>query len=503
MKMKRTFCLALALLLIFSVCGCKKKTGDDSEYSVWYEDEIISGGKSSKSDKTDSSKSSTGSGKSNTGSKGSGASDKNEQIAESTKLDFGGKTITLLREWGPYARGKYSSWDNWLNNLEAVEKECNVKIVEKKWSATLAGEMLAGVKPEGNIYLVSSGEVYSLATKGYIAGLNSAMKKSGIDMTGELFNKFNTGLNNINGEQYTVGLGFARVPAVILYNKKVTKDAGYDIAKLVKDGKWTWDMMTEIAKKTTVRSASGDVSRYGIAFGTTAPAAMAVSNNSHVLYPNSSGKFELQLSSAGTKEALQQLYDWANVDKVAEYNWGQKSWTALDEDFASKKVAMLFAGHNGISVAYNKLTDEYGVAYLPKGPRASGYVSYLMDEYSYVIPAAYSDMAADLLVLLSKLHRLPKGYTVDDEFRDEWIRYFKDADAYKMFKTLHDGSVKQVWDGTNKMAPNAGATTYASAFGRLFQGELTPGAFIDTYQSAFKASVNDSAKKVTYTGPLK
>ena len=112
-------------------------------------------------------------------------------------------------------------------------------------------------------------------------------------------------------------------------------------------------------------------------------------------------------------------------------------------------------------------------------------------------------MAADLLVLLSKLHRLPKGYTVDDEFRDEWIRYFKDADAYKMFKTLHDGSVKQVWDGTNKMAPNAGATTYASAFGRLFQGELTPGAFIDTYQSAFKASVNDSAKKVTYTGPLK
>ena len=175
----------------------------------------------------------------------------------------------------------------------------------------------------------------------------------------------------------------------------------------------------------------------------------------------------------------------------------------MDEDFASKKVAMLFAGHSGISAAYNKLTDEYGVAYLPKGPRASGYVSYLMDEYSYVIPAAYSDMAADLLVLLSKLHRLPKGYTVDDEFRDEWIRYFKDADAYKMFKTLHDGSVKQVWDGTNKMAPNAGATTYASAFGRLFQGELTPGAFIDTYQSAFKASVNDSAKKVTYTGPLK
>ena len=132
MKMKRTFCLALALLLIFSVCGCKKKTGDDSEYSVWYEDEIISGGKSSKGDKTDSSKSSTGSGKSNTGNKGSGASDKNEQIAESTKLDFGGKTITLLREWGPYARGKYSSWDNWLNNLEAVEKECNGRL---RWRA--------------------------------------------------------------------------------------------------------------------------------------------------------------------------------------------------------------------------------------------------------------------------------------------------------------------------------------------------------------------------------
>lgn len=496
---KRTLCLLLSLLLVFTVCGCKKKNDtDDSEYSVWYEDEIISGSSGSKADKTTSSKKNNSS---KSGSKASGgkntASDHDTQIAEETKLDFGGKTITLLREWDKYERGKYTTWDNWLNNLAAVEKECNVKIVEKKWTADLAGEMLAGVKPEGNIYLVSGGSVYNLATKGYITDLNSAMKKTGIDMTGELFNKVNTQLNNINGKQYTIGLGFARVPVVVVYNKTMTKKAGFDIAQLVKDKKWTWDKMTEVAKATTGNGVKG------IAFYYDAPAALAVSNNSNIVGIGSNGSFQLKLSDTKTKKALDQLYNWVNVDKVADYNWGQKAWNQNDIDFANKKYAMLLSGHVGIQSAYSNLTDEWGLAYLPMGPDAKDYVSFVQDEYSYVIPSSYADMAPDLLVLLTKLHRLPKGYTLDDEFRDEWIRYCKDNETYKMLKTLHDGSVKQVWDGTVKFFPSAGGTSYATAFGRLFSGELTSGAFIDTYGTAFQKSVDDMAKKVKYTGNMK
>lgn len=531
MKMKKVISLAMALLFTVSVCGCKNATSDDSEYSVWYEDEIINsttGGNgnnggdadnadganlgSGKNDKNNSSSGKNNSGKNNNTSTGknnttggNGGSDKKDdsQKAEDIKLDFGGKTITLLRDWDKYSRGKYTTWDNWLNNLEQVEKECKVKIVEKKWTANLAGEMLAGVKPEGNIYLVSSGDVYGLATKGYIADLNDAMKKTGINMTGELFSDFNTQLNNINGKQYTIGLGFARVPAVILYNKTMTKKAGYDIAALVKNKQWTWDKMTEVAKKCTVTSSSGQVTTYGIGFGTNAFAALAVSNNSHVIFPDSNGKFTMQLGNKQTDAALQQLYEWANVDKVATYNWGNRDWRAIGTDFANKKIAMVFADHDTENQAYASLKDEWGVAYLPMGPNATEYVSYLQDEYSYVIPATYKDMAADLLVLLTKMHRLPSGYTVDDEFRDEWIRYFKDKDSYNMWKSLHDGTVKQVWDGSNKLAPSLGGTSYATALGQVFQGELTVGAFNDTYKSGFQTNLNDATKKIRYTGSLK
>lgn len=502
---KRTLCLLLSLLLVFTVCGCKKKNDtDDSEYSVWYEDEIISGSSGSKADKTTSSKKNNSS---KSGSKASGgqntASDHDTQIAEETKLDFGGKTITLLRDWDKYERGKWTTWDNWLNNLDAVEKECNVKIVEKKWTADLASEMLAGVKPEGNIYLVSSGSVYSLATKGYITDLNSAMKKTGIDMTGELFNKVNTQLNNINGKQYTIGLGFARVPVVVIYNKTMTKKAGFDIAQLVKDKKWTWDKMTEVAKATTIRSGSGEISQYGVAFDYYAPAALAVSNNSNIVGIGSNGSFQLKLSDTKTKKALDQLYNWVNVDKVADYNWGQKAWNQNDIDFANKKYAMLLSGHVGIQGAYSNLTDEWSLAYLPMGPDADDYVSYIQDEYSYVIPSSYADMAPDLLVLLTKMHRLPKGYTLDDEFRDEWIRFCKDNETYQILKTLHDGSVKQVWDATLKFTPSAGSTSYTVAFAKLFEGKLNSGAFIDTYSTAFQKSVDDMTKKVKYTGNMK
>lgn len=526
MKMKKMLSLALAVLFTFSVCGCSNNSGDDSEYSVWYENEIISGtaggstsdGDSAAGDNTTSGKNNTTSGKNNTtsgknnttsgknntttGGKGN-SSDKDTQTAENIKLDFGGKTITLLRDWGKYSRGKYTTWDNWLNNLEEVEKECNVKIVEKQWTANLAGEMLAGVKPEGNIYLVSSGDVWGLATKGYICDLNSAMKETDIDMTGELFSQFNTQLNNINGKQYTVGLGFARVPAVILYNKTMTKKAGYDIAKLVKDKKWTWDKMTEVAKKCTVKSGSGDVSVYGIGFGVGAYAALAASNNSHVIYPDSNGKLQMYLGNSKTDAALQQLYNWANVDKVATYNWGQSNWRQIGTDFANKKIAMIFADHDAENQAYSSLKDDWGVAYLPMGPSATEYVSYLQDEYSYVIPASYKDMASDLLVLLTKLHRLPSGYTVDDEFRDEWIRYFKDKEAYNMWKSLHDGTVKQVWDGTNKITPSLGGVSYSSAVGQVFDGKLTVGAFNDTYKSGFQTNLNDNTKNIKFTGKIK
>ena len=78
-----------------------------------------------------------------------------------------------------------------------------------------------------------------------------------------------------------------------------------------------------------------------------------------------------------------------------------------------------------------------------------------------------------------------------------------DKEAYNMFKTLHDGTVKQVWDGTTKVELGNNTTSYAAAIGQLFEGIMTPGTFVDTYQNTFQTNVNDRTKDIKYTGSIK
>ncbi len=503
MKFKRTLSLVLSFAMVAAFAGCSKGGTESDEVSyieTIVEEEV--GGNTTASGGGSQSGTKGGSQSGNNSQSGTVSEGKKTTEAKK-KLDFGGKTITILREWGAYPRGQQTVWDNWNDNVARVKKEFNVNIVEKKWSVDLAQEVLSGVKPEGQLYQVPTSAVYNYAKNGYIADFNSAMEKTGIKMNSQIFNKFNVQLNNINGKQYTAGYGFARVPSVVIFNKTLTEKAGYNIYDLISKKQWTWDKMTEIAKKCTVTNSSGETTQYGLGLGGDAVSALAVSNNSHVAFPDSNGNFTVQFSSEGTRAALQQIYNWIHVDKVAENNWGKKDWTQLGTDFSNKKIAMLFGGHADISAAYTNLKDEWGIAYLPMGPNANNYVSLLIDEYSYVVPAAYSNMTSELLLLLDELYQYPKGYTYDDQFRDEWIRYFKSKEAYNMFKTLHDGSVKQVWDASFKVDMGNSKTSYMAALGNLFEGNVTVGAFVDTYQKTFQTNLNDNMKNIKYTGSLK
>ncbi len=420
-------------------------------------------------------------------------------------LDMKGQSITVMRDWGPYASGKNAAHTNFNNWVNKTEKRFNVKIVEKAWKATLAGEMLAGVKPEGHLYLIgynSGGNVIDLATKGYLATLDDAMKETGITMNEEIYNEYNVQHGNINGHQYSIGVGFARINATILYNKKLTAAAGYDIAQLVKDKKWTWDKMTEVGKKTTIKNNSGEVTQWGIGMGHAGIKALVMSNGGKFIYPDSTGKFVSKVNSQNTIEALQKAYEWYNVDGIANsFSGGQ--WTDGNKAFAEKKVALYFSGHAGATSAYSSLSgDDYGVAYLPMGPRMKKYVAYMVREYAYVIPAAYQDMTTELLLIADEMHQWPvKDYTRDDEFRDEWTRYFHTSEQYRMWWNHHfSDEVERVWEGMDLM-PLSGESTLD--LGTIIKGTKTAAAWADANHSAYNTLISTTGKNVRYTGKLK
>lgn len=511
---KRITCLALALMMIVGLTACKENTSDESEFSEY--EVVISNGStvttSSQQEETTSSKKET---TTSTSSKDNGKKDdpfgatKGNAEKMKEKLDFKGKTITIMREWNPYPNGRNAAWDNFNTWLAKCEKRFNVKIAEKKWKATLAGEMLSGVKPEGHYYLVGvtgGGNVYDMATKGYLAYMDDAMKETGIDMTADHYSEYNTGINNVNGKQWTIGFGFSRIGSTVMYNKKLLAEAGYErtlktdtsVQSYIDAGTWTWKNMTKMAKKTTKRNNSGEVTQWGIGIGENGIKGMILSNGGHILHPNSKGKFVSQLNTENVKEAVQQVYDWYHVDKVASsFSGGQ--WTDMGKAFAEKKLAFIFCGHAETGTAYSNLTaDDYGVAYLPKGPRMKKHVAYMTWEYSYVVPATYQDMTTELLLLADELHDWPvEGYTRDDEFRDEWTRYFHSAEQYNMWYNHHySNKIQRVWDGSTIVPSGVGFT-------EIISGTKTAAAWVDTYHKACNSNAKAATKKYTYTGPLK
>lgn len=507
--LKRIACLSLAFLMVFGLTACKNNPEENSIISVW-EEEVIDDGEEEvvSNEKKDDNSSAASSQKvtSTTSKPSSGQDFKNKGNAEKMKeeLDFKGASITIMRDWNPYANGKNAAHDNFNKQVNKTEKRFNVKIVEKKWKATLASEMLAGVKPEGHLYLIgynSGGNVHDLATKGYLAYLDDAMKETGITMKEDIYNVYNVQQNNLNGKQWAIGVGFARVNSVILYNKKMTKEAGYDIQKLIDSKKWTWDKMTEIGKKLTKKNSSGEVTQWGIGMNQKGIKALILSNGGHLVYPDAKGKFTSELKSQNVLEALELAYDWYNVDKIATpFSGGQ--WTDGEKAFASKKCALFFTSHSGVSTAYANLTGEdYGVAYLPMGPRMKKYVSYMVREYAYCVPAAYQDMTTELLLLADELHQWPvEGYTRDDEFRDEWTRYFHTSEQYTMWRNLHySNDVVRVWDGSDIVSFDG----YGTSLDAIVKGTKTPASWVDTNTKAYATAAKEVGKKITFTGTIK
>ena len=525
---KRIICLMMALCMVFAFTACKSGASEDSGYSEW-EEVIIQGGDGTtattstdggnktttivKKEETANTNSTAGNKGNATTSTEASANDfgsaKGNKEKMKEKLDFKGETITIMREWNPYPNGRNRAWDNFNTWLAKCEKRFNVKIEEKKWKATLAGEMLSGVKPEGHFYLVGvtgGGNVYDMASKGYLAYMDDAMKETGIDMTEDHYSEYNTGINNVNGKQWTIGFGFSRIASTVYYNKKILESVGYkrtlktdtSVQYYIDANKWTWDKMTEMAKKATKRNSSGEVTQWGIGIGGQGITGMILSNGGHIIHPNSKGKFVSQLNTENVKEAVQQVYDWYHVDKIASsFSGGQ--WTDMGKNFAQKKVAFIFGGHSEGGTAYSSLTaDDYGVAYLPMGPRMKKYVAYMTWEYSYVIPATYQKRTTELLLLADELHDWPvEGYTREDEFRDEWSRYFHSNEQYNMWYNHHySDKIQRVWDGSS-------IVTSGASYEDIVNGTKTPAVWVDTYSKAVNQNAAAITKKYTYTGPLK
>ncbi|HEY6132473.1 MAG TPA: ABC transporter substrate-binding protein [Rubrivivax sp.] len=168
-------------------------------------------------------------------------------------------------------------------------------------------------------------------------------------------------LNSQTGGK-TWGVPFQRSTIVQYYNKELFKAAGLDPNK----PPGTWAEMAEMAKKLTVKDASGKVTQYGVQIPSSGFPywlfqALAIQNG--VAMANDAGN-AVKFDDPKVIEALQY---WVDLSKQGVHPPGIVEWGTTPKDFFEKKVAMMWTTTGNLTNVRANAKFDFGVAMLPAG----------------------------------------------------------------------------------------------------------------------------------------
>ena len=170
-------------------------------------------------------------------------------------------------------------------------------------------------------------------------------------------------LNSQSGGK-TWGVPFQRSTVVLYWNKELFKAAGLDPNKAPA----TWAEMAEMAKKLTVKDASGKVTQYGVQIPSSGFPywlfqGLAIQNG--VAMANDTGN-AVKFDDPAVIEALQY---WIDLTKQGVHPSGIVEWGTTPKDFFEKKVAMMWTTTGNLTNVRNNAKFDFGVAMLPAGKK--------------------------------------------------------------------------------------------------------------------------------------
>ena len=162
----------------------------------------------------------------------------------------------------------------------------------------------------------------------------------------------------------TWGIPFQRSTVVQYYNKELFKAAGLDPNKPPA----TWAEMADMAKKLTVKDASGKVTQYGVQIPSSGFPywlfqGLAIQND--VVMANEAGnavKFD-------DPKVIESLQYWIDLTKQGVHPAGIVEWGTTPKDFFEKKVAMMWTTTGNLTNVKANAKFDFGVGMLPANKR--------------------------------------------------------------------------------------------------------------------------------------
>ena len=335
-----------------------------------------------------------------------------------------GKTFTII---SPFMSAKRTNNMDLYNELlleraEEVEKElgCTIKIVTtvKPTADWLAPQVRAG-KKVADLLHIEMKHLVPFVSAGYIKAWNDV---TGVNVNDANYNQAVTKVSTIKGKTYGVSM---LKPEEVRYcgiiNKTLLQKYGInpnEIYKKIDNGTWTFDALLQYAQqiqsKDSFKGNAIDADpRYLIEM-------LMAANNARIVTMDQNGNATPTYNSANAREAAQFMYDIVYKHKL--YN--PKRWMANEvagpDQFIKGNVAFLFdeAWVVAKKVKQNVKNFDYGLIMLPKGPKATGYVSGLEHANMFVTTSTNKELGFTAKVLTA-LSKPPKGLSGSQWWLDE------------------------------------------------------------------------------------
>lgn len=308
---------------------------------------------------------------------------------EAPAADLGGREIRISHWWDATPVGDSEADELARERIKAVEEKYNVKITyvdTEYWSTPekLSSSVLAN-DPFAEIVRLPDGFIWGLLQGGFLTPLEDYLLDTRIDPDVVEAMKF--------GGDHVFGLESWYNPndSGMFYNKRIFREAGLkDPQQLMDEDNWNWTTMLDAAKKLTVdNNGDGKPDQYGLAGAHYIFSELLIASNGGHIYNEATRK--VTFDSPASMEALNFLYSLYNEHKVIKENEGN-DWEDPAKYFAEGTIAMYPGGLWEIGGRIqDKLKDDWGYVYFPKGPQATTYLDPLGQTAAYVIPKGVKD----------------------------------------------------------------------------------------------------------------
>ena len=456
-KFSRGLSLVLTMLMLFTFSACSGKGtkggSDSSAGENTSEDGVnngdididINGGGTDVDNPADSN---TGTGSSKSTNKTSSANQTSSGSpavisVDSKGINLNGREIKIgLLAYNKASYEKTQLGKDKMRQIAAIESayNCKIQLVNITDYNALRASITSGTP---NVDIMNGGGPHLIS--GYMKGsmLQPLDDFGVISFNDSRWEKSVGDALTFNGKHYGVlGAlqGFEKVQynLVMYYNKSLLKRSSIsdDLYALQKAGNWTWSALEGYAKQIT------DSSKGIIGFADNqfwGYNGLVTSNGSDWILKQN-GKLVFSPDNANALEALEFYKNLVDVNALRVSN-PNADRTKDMTDFLNGKVGFMVDYLERIQRGFPNMSDDFGVLYVPKGPKASDYKAQLNWFEFYSIPKGVKD-SKNVAVILNEFGK--PMYSADKDkqiLESDSLQYVTDKGSLETIKGLASKSV--------------------------------------------------------------